>query len=177
MQLAYLHQREARGLPAAIDIAYPWVDERIVALTLPDTIIRPQNAMDCIIRELKNGDVDIMLGVFPTDTPEDLCPVAFDNKYRVTQYLDKVNGVDIYNTWGMAAWTPPFNKFMHAFIMDNIYLRQKEITLTEIFIAAQKENFRIRCQFFEKGVFFDIGKNTSLIKAIRALELPALTGC
>jgi len=172
--LAFLHQKQARGLPAALDVAYPWLRNCITVMVLPDTIFTPIDAVDVVVSAVRKGDADVVLAVFPTDHPEELCPVAFDEQRNAIQFFDKVKGVQLSNTWGLGAWTPHFGDFLHNFLREESPKRTNEITLAEVFSAALNQGISIRCQFFQCGVFYDIGNNSSLIRAIRAVELPIL---
>jgi glucose-1-phosphate thymidylyltransferase len=177
LALAYLHQREALGLPAALDVAFPWLHGRMTVMALPDTITYPLTSLRDILQELRsNRTADVVLGVFPTDNPEELCPVVVDDQCRLIQLFDKTKNINIRNTWGIAAWTSRFSEFMHTFLAKRPLTNGPEITLAEVFSAALGSGIEIRCRMFDEGLFFDIGKNKSLISAIRALELSPLSG-
>ncbi len=90
VDLAYLHQREVCGLPNALSCAYPWIRSSRVALLLPDTLIEPQDSIAQLLSFLETSGSDIVLGVFPTPHPEDLCPVEFDEQGRVTGSMTKM---------------------------------------------------------------------------------------
>lgn len=175
LPIAYLHQREALGLPAALDCAYPWVRGRVAVLALPDSIASPPDSARVILSALNQTDADVVLGVFPTEHPEDLCPVAVDDAGRVVGLFDKQPPQSsMRNTWGVAAWRPSFAEFMHSFLLDALPGRSDEVTLAEIFSAAMENGMTIRARVFENGAYWDIGKSTSFLDAIRAIELPML---
>ena len=132
VSLAYLHQRDVTGLPAAIDCVFPWSYCRISLLALPDTIVAPVDASRAILADLHGGAADVVLGVFPTDHPEDLCPVVFDGEGCVSALLDKQPGVEICNTWGLVAWRPSFAVFLHEFLQEKNPQRQMEMPLAEV---------------------------------------------
>lgn len=166
INLAYLHQRNVNGLPQAIDCAYPWTRDAISALVLPDTIIEPSDSVSRILHSLQNGTADVVLGVYPTDHPEDLCPVQYDENQRVVSLHDKCARNDsLLNTWGTAAWTPTFAEFLHDYVARVTVPAGRELTLAEILTAALKLGIRVDAVPFHQGRFWDIGKNSSLLKA------------
>lgn len=170
INLAYLHQQEVNGLPGAIDIAYNWVKDKISVLVLPDTIFCPTDAISYVLRMLRELDADLVLGVFPTQRAEDMCPVEFDDQCRVIALYDKVKGVQLKNTWGLAVWRPKFAEFLHCYYRDNYQSLEKEITLADVFTASIENRFKVFAYMFEDGFFWDVGKSSSFIEAREAVE-------
>lgn len=165
IHLAYLHQRNVNGLPQAIDCAYPWARSAISALVLPDTIVEPSDSVSQILDSLQGSAADVVLGVYPTDHPEDLCPVQYDDDLRVVSLHDKCARGKLLNTWGTAAWKPPFAEFLHDYVTRVTAPMGRELTLAEILTAALKQGIRVDAAPFSEGKFWDIGKNSSLVKA------------
>lgn len=171
LELAYLNQENAAGLPAAIDCAFPWIEGRQAALMLPDTVIEPAQCCGLALDELKRTGADVVLGVFPTDTPEDLCPVELDAAGRVTALHDKVIGVEVMNSWGLAVWQPRFSAFLHYALPALTPQKPRELTLAEVLRAALQASFDIRGLPIEGGRFRDLGTP----EALRRLA-PELSG-
>jgi glucose-1-phosphate thymidylyltransferase len=168
VELAYLHQREVAGLPGAVDCAYPWLEGSNVVLLLPDTLIEPRDCVASLLTELDNGTADVVLAVFETEHPGDLCPVEFDRSGKVSALYDKDSARGINNTWGLAVWNPRFTEFLHE------YLRgakgDTEVVLASVFLAAIKNDLCIHAIPIPGGRFIDIGRSASLIEAQRAME-------
>jgi glucose-1-phosphate thymidylyltransferase len=161
LHLAYLHQRNANGLPQAIDCAYPWARSAVSALVLPDTIVEPSDSVSRILDYLQESTADAVLGIYPTDHPEDR---------RVISLHDKCMHRNLLNTWGTAAWTPTFTEFLHDYLKRNAAPMGRELTLAEILVAALAQGLRVDAVPFSEGRFWDIGKNSSLVKARREFD-------
>jgi len=170
VNLAYLHQREINGLPFAIDCAYNWVKERTSVLLLPDTLLEPRDALRRAIAFLDKKKADVVLGVFPTDHPEELCSVDFDPDGRVRGLYDKDASRGIMNTWGFVVWSPAFTAHLHAFVNDVVNLPGRELTLADVITAALETRLSVFAFPIDGGKFMDIGKSSSLIEARQILE-------
>jgi glucose-1-phosphate thymidylyltransferase len=185
VELAYLHQREVVGLPTALDCATMWVRGQISALVLPDTIVEPRTAVRDLLLFREESEAEVVLGLFPTNHPEDLCPVEYDEGLRVIALHDKVRGCSIPNTWGLAVWTPAFMSLLHEVLRTGLPAG-RELSLSEVFAHAMASGLRVMALPISGGRFWDIGKNSSLINArceferldqlpVDLVEAPALT--
>ena len=116
LKLGYVYQAGSKGLPEAIDCVYPFIENKSVVLVFPDTIINPTVAISNMLQEFKSRDEDVVLGIFDTEYPSELCQVVYDKNYQVMELFDKDKIVRVKNTWGTAAWRPRFNQFLHEFI-------------------------------------------------------------
>lgn len=102
IRLGYIYQVEQKGLVDAIDCVYPFIDNKSVVLVFPDTIITPTTSLRPMLQEFKSRDEEVVLGIFRTESPADLCQVVYDRNHRVKQLFDKVKFTRVKNTWGMA---------------------------------------------------------------------------
>ena len=176
VELAYLHQRDVNGLPFAADCAYPWVRESICVLLLPDTLVEPSDAVRQAVTYLNQQSADVVLGIFPTDRPGDLCPVEFDEQGRVQGLYDKDASRGIMNTWGFVIWSPSFTEHLHAFLNNDTKLpsesgaQAREVTLAEVIAAAIERDLTVMALPIRNGKFIDIGKHSSLVEARLSLE-------
>jgi glucose-1-phosphate thymidylyltransferase len=112
VSVGYLYQEEARGLPHAVDIAYPWIGGRHVALVLPDTIVTPADALARLRARYLDTGADLALAVFPTEQAWRLGPVVMSGG-KVERVLDKPKGPAPANTWGAAIWGERFAALLH----------------------------------------------------------------
>jgi glucose-1-phosphate thymidylyltransferase len=112
VSVGYLYQEEARGLPHAVDIAYPWIGGRHVALVLPDTIVTPADALARLRTRYLDTGADLALAVFPTEQSWRLGPVVLSGG-KVERVLDKPRGPAPANTWGAAIWGERFAGLLH----------------------------------------------------------------
>ena len=177
MELAYLHQRDICGLPQAIDCAYPWIGDNNTALVLPDTMIEPRETVAILLDALRRSESDVVLGVFPTAHPGDLCPVEFDESGRVLGLYDKDATRGISNTWGVAVWTSGFTEYLHRYLNTGPSRRGTELALAEVFMAASREGLVVTALPVPNGRFVDIGRRSALLEGRKLIEgrMPAAT--
>lgn len=171
IRLAYLHQREVIGLPFAIDCAYGWIGDRTTALVLPDAIVEPRDAVKQLLELRRQRGAEVVLGVFPTERPQDLCPVRYDDRQRVVALYDKDrSGAGLQNTWGMAVWGPGFAEFLHRQLARATAPEGRELTLADLLAAAIADGMEVLALPVAGGKFWDIGKSSALIQARLELE-------
>lgn len=171
MDLAYLCQESARGMPAALDLAAPFLGDRTVGMGMPDTIVAPD---DCFSRLFDFHDAtgaDLSLGVFPTAKPETLAPVVIEpGSHRVLAVVDKPPVPPVANTWGIAAWSPVFSELLHGFVAEAGPEPGRELLLSDVFVAAVAAGLRVRALTFESGEFHDIGTPAGVVRARAQME-------
>lgn len=172
IRLAYLHQSEVIGLPFAIDCAHGWIGDRTAVLVLPDAIVEPRDAVRQLLRFKEQRGADVVLGVFPTDHPHDLCPVRYDDRQRVIALHDKdrFGAGGLRNTWGMAVWGPRFGEHLHRFLAGDTVPAGRELTLAEVLTAAIESGLDVLALPVTAGKFWDIGKSSSLMQARLEIE-------
>lgn len=161
LDLAYVHQAAATGLPGAVDCARAWTRDRTTALVMPDTIAAPATACGRALAELERSGADVVLGLFPTDRPEALCPVELDAAGRVTALHDKVAGIRLANTWGLVVWRPTFARFLHQ-ALAAIGEPGREVTLAEILTGALDAGLDLRGVAVPGGRYLDLGTPEAL---------------
>lgn len=159
--VAYVHRAEPRGLPDAIDAAWPWVADRPCALVLPDTVFEPRDALDRIARTLLTEGLDLVLAVFPTDRPHALGPVRHDSDGEVQAVLDKPSGPCPPNTWGAAAWSGRFGRWLHAHVDGDV-----DVPLGTWFDRARAAGMRVRAVPFPEGRYIDVGTARALAELL-----------
>jgi glucose-1-phosphate thymidylyltransferase len=161
------------GVPFTINQAFPFIKNRFVALGFPDILFRPENAYSIIINELlKQGEINIILGLFPTNRPDKCDMVVFDNDLNITNIIIKPTGkTTMKYSWLVAAWKPDFSAFLHDFVthelaaLDENNLNRLEYHMGHVFISAIKKGIKIKGILYDKGAFIDIGTPGDLIKA------------
>lgn len=171
LDLAYLCQEEAHGLPHALDLATPFVAGRTVCMGLPDTICAPQDCFAQLLDFHEARRADLSLGVFPTDQPQALAPVIIDpGSQRVLAIVDKPEHPPVSNTWGIAAWSPAFTELLHEFVATALRSPGPELLLTDVFVAAVAAGLRVHALTFESGEYYDIGTSAGVVRARQWLE-------
>lgn len=152
LSIAYVIQPEALGLALAVDAAFEWTTGCSVCLALPDTVFSPGDAIKTAKETLIRSDADLVLGVFPTSDPGQLGPVRIGAGGVVLEVLEKPVETDVYNTWGIAAWTPRFSLLLHELAPS---LQHRSIGLA--FHEAVKRGLNVLAVTFEAGSYSDLG--------------------
>jgi glucose-1-phosphate thymidylyltransferase len=169
ISLSYVMRNTPRGLADAVDAAYPWVRDYDVALTLPDTLLSPRDALRRMWREHLRTNSDVMMGVFPTSKPEELGPVRVAPDGRVTQVLDKPKITDLKNTWGLIIWSSRFSAFLHERVAAAAEGHQPNLGLTVQQAVDAGLNVRALC--FDEGEYLDIGTPEGLGRVVSDVGL------
>ncbi|MBM4417989.1 MAG: hypothetical protein FJ033_06725 [Chloroflexi bacterium] len=162
--IAYLCQSEPRGGAYAIDLARPWLPARhTVLFGFPDTIVEPASAFADLLGTHRATGADLSLGVFPTDHPETLSPVAIDGDRAVAIY-DKPTHTSLRNTWGIACWGPSVTALQKVVIEGAP--GGSELVPADLFVAAIQCGLNVRAHLFAQGGYFDVGTPRSLSEAL-----------
>ncbi|MDC0834533.1 sugar phosphate nucleotidyltransferase [Geitlerinema sp. CS-897] len=172
INIAYLHQKEPYGLSDAINKGFQWYKNSYVFLALPDTIFYPFHAIRAIREEILASQADLVLGVFPTSKPEQLGPVRFDSSGKAIEVLDKPKVSSVFNTWGIAGWSPTFSKLLNQYMA--ISLEAQKQPIGNIFNLAITRGLNVRTVFFKDGEYIDLGTPEGLAHVILNRELSGL---
>jgi glucose-1-phosphate thymidylyltransferase len=164
ISLCYVMRNVPRGLADAVDAAYPWVRGHDVGLTLPDTVLSPGDALHRLWCERQSSEADLVLGVFPTSTPEELGPVRVDLQGKVVEVLDKPKTTDLRNTWGLAVWSPRFTALLHEEV--RMAPEDAKPVLGAVFQRAVERGFSVRAAYFDTGSYLDVGTPEGLGKVV-----------
>jgi glucose-1-phosphate thymidylyltransferase len=170
IDLAYLHQRDPSGLAGAVDCAYSWIRNNLVALLLPDTVLEPRDTVTMLLSALHSSGSDLVLGVFPTSNPGELCPVQFDEQGRILGLFDKDSSHGIMNTWGAAVWKPAFSDFLHEHLQISRNNSSEEPPLSDIIMASSRMGLDARAIPIPGGRFIDVGQWPAIEKARQLIE-------
>jgi len=160
VSLAYVLRNVPRGLADALDATRAWTRDRDVCLALPDTLIAPADALARVVAELHASGADLVLGVFPTEHPEQLGPVRIAGDGSVVEILDKPAQTDVRNTWGLAAWSPRFTALLHEAVAAT-----SSVVLGDVFQRALATGLVVRAVAFPDGWFIDVGTPAGLAAA------------
>ncbi|MFC2076948.1 sugar phosphate nucleotidyltransferase, partial [candidate division KSB1 bacterium] len=156
VDIAYLYQAEPKGLPFALDLARPWIDQKTVVFGMPDTIIEPDDVFRRLLAAHNDNANDLTLGLFPTDTPSKFGMVSFDSSQKFSFTIDKPKESDLEYMWGIAAWGPGFTEFQGRYLKD-VHRSRWEAILGDVFNAAKESGLKIGCAPFADGKYMDIG--------------------
>jgi glucose-1-phosphate thymidylyltransferase len=161
LDIAYVQQTRAEGLAAAVALTAPWTKGSASCLLLPDTIVRPLDALKTMRAAFEARGADLVLGVFPTAKPKELGPVRFDAEMRVTEVQDKPAETDLANSWGMAIWGARFSEMIVA--------AAPNANLGLLFHQAAQNGLIVVACWFADGEFHDVGTPKGLAEALPVL--------
>lgn len=153
----FVEQKSPQGLAAAVALTVPAAQGCASCLLLPDTILRPFDALKIMRAAFESSGADLVLGVFPTARPRDLGPVRFDKEMRVTEVQDKPAETDLANTWGLAIWGRRFSDLLAA--------APPNANLGRLFHHAVTSGLHVTACWFAEGDFHDVGTPEGLARA------------
>jgi len=190
VDVGYLYQQDARGLPPALDLASPWCHGCHTVFALPDTIFEPRDALRTLRALYLDERADLALAIFPTPEPHRLGPVVLDGR-RVARVLDKPTVPPAANTWAAGIWNDSFTALLHdsarhdgarhdsarhdgnhAIVAEN----GREPVLGDVFERAIHEGMRVVGLEFRDGSFTDIGTPDGMRRCLSGTRPPALAG-
>ncbi|ABK44945.1 Nucleotidyl transferase [Magnetococcus marinus MC-1] len=170
VDIAYLFQQRLDGMPSAINLATPWMQDEVVLFGMPDTIIEPHDAFSQLLEYHLHEQADLTLGLFATDTPEKFGMVEMDGDNNVIFTVDKPKQSALQTMWGNACWSPSFSQLLSGYLQANPYLG-KELVLGDVFNLALEKGMRVKGLLFAEGRYLDIGTTHELDVAIRRFHL------
>lgn len=176
MSLGYLLMDLPHGSPYTLDQAYPFVQGCVVVLGFPDIIFEPADAYARLLERRRATDADVVLGLFPTDTPHTTDMVAVDAVGRVERIEVKPAQTTLHQSWMLAVWGPRFTEFLHAHLAEVERLRadpdparrpQREVYVGDVVQAAITGGLHVDSVAFPDGSALDVGTPESLVRAVR----------
>ena len=180
MRLAYVTVHVPFGVPFSLNQAYPFVTDAIIAMGFPDILFSPANAYAQLLNRLQTTEADVVLGLFPTDQPEKVGLVDFDQNGVVSGIYEKSQLTHLRYMWAIAVWRPSFTEFLHQFVETRlreligerspVLIKEMpaygETPIGDVIVGAIANNLRIEAIPFETGQYLDIGTPENLINAV-----------
>lgn len=180
MRLAYLTVHVPFGVPFSLNQAYPFVKDAIVAMGFPDILFSPSEAYVRLVSRLQNSQADVVLGLFPTDQPDKVGLVEFDQDGVVSSIYEKSSLTHLRYMWAIAVWRPSFTEFLHQFVearqvaligeQSPMLMKEMpaypETPIGDVIRDAIAHNLRVEAIPFETGQYLDIGTPENLINAV-----------
>jgi glucose-1-phosphate thymidylyltransferase len=159
--LAYIVTDPTEGTHQTIDLAYPFVKDKLVLLGFPDILFKPRNAHELLIEKQTQTDADVVLGLFKTDNHKKADMVEIDEQGRLRDIVIKPEETTLTDTWAVAVWTPAFTEYLHDFVGNKMKSGSKslnrEIFIGDVILQAHKEGMLVETVSFLDGKFIDIG--------------------
>lgn len=179
MALAYLMMGAPYGSPYTLDQAYPFVAGRRIALGFADILFEPADAYARLLMHQDRTGADVVLGLFPAQSPEKMDMVETDRRGRVREIHIKPRATALGLTWIIAVWSAAFTRFMHGHlgeILDAVRAgvyphadRPREPYVGDVLRAAIGAGMVVETVRFEQGWCLDIGTPEDLDRALRRL--------
>lgn len=173
VDVGYLCQQDARGLPPALDLASRWCHGCHTVFALPDTIFEPRDALRTLRALYLDERADVALAVFPTPEPHRLGPVVLNGR-RVARVLDKPTVPPAANTWAAGIWSDAFTSLLHDCSASAPDSGGREPVLGDVFERAIHEGMRVVGLEFRDGSFIDIGTPDGMRRCLAGTRAPAL---
>lgn len=164
-QIGYLYQERLDGMPSAINLAKPWIEDATVVFGMPDTIIRPANALKLLLKQHLESSAELSLGLFPTDRPHKFGMVEIDNDFNVLSTIDKPKNSQLTHMWGACCWSPAFTQLIDTFLVNQVMVR-KETVLGDVFDEALRKKMLVKGYPCNAGRYIDIGTSDELNTAL-----------
>ena len=156
------------------------MQDAIIALGFPDILVSPTDAYTRLIAHLQNSQADVVLGLFPTDQPDKVGLVDFDQEGVVLGIYEKSQLTHLRYMWAIAVWRPSFTEFLHQFVETKqkaligekspVLLKEfpayRETPIGDVMVSAIANNLRVEAVPFEAGHYLDIGTPENLVKAV-----------
>lgn len=180
MRLAYLTVHVPFGVPFSLNQAYSFVQDAIVIMGFPDILFSPADAYSRLVARLQTSQADVVLGLFPTEQPEKVGVVDFDDQGIVAGIYEKSQLTHLRYMWAIAAWRPSFTEFLHQFVENKrkaligdkspMLIKEMpdytETPIGDVMVSAIANNLRIEAIPFETGHYLDIGTPENLLNAV-----------
>jgi len=116
INLAYIVIDDSLGPPDTVDRAYPFIENRPIAFGFPDIVSGPDDLFVQLIDRQRTTAADLVLGLFPSPDCRLADMIDIDDDGRVRDVVLKPPTSALRYTWTSAVWTPPFTRYLHAFV-------------------------------------------------------------
>lgn len=169
VKIAYLSDKELRGMPYSINKAFPWIADSVVLFGMPDTIFKPKDAFSKLLHSFRKTTADLTLGLFPTDNPSLYGMVELGEFDQVKLIVDKPENTELEFMWGIACWGTSFSELLDKEIKKTIKSktnRSDELLMGDFFQGASDKGLIVNACFFKEGEYIDIGHPKNLENAV-----------
>jgi len=165
VNITYQIQEDKRGMPFALNLAYPWTKESVVFFGMPDTIFSPPGAYNLLLEKFIKTNADITLGLFPTSKPQKFGMVSFEIESGDFIYtIDKPDQSDLEFMWGIACWGPRFSELLLENV--NTHSSDTELVFGTVIQNAHNNGLKVNIVPFQDGEYIDIGTPDDLLNAM-----------
>ena len=165
------------GVPFSLNVAYPFIKDKIVCMGFPDILFKSKKVYNQLLTKLSsNADISIVLGVMPSNRPEKWDMIEYDSNNKIKRIVIKsTTEKSLKYGWFCAVWNSKFSDYLNSYIFD-LYkekssqeLKESEIYIGDVIRAAIKNHFNVESVIFEGGTCLDIGTPEDLLLANKFL--------
>jgi len=159
------------GVPETVALGLQDAGSQNVVFGFPDILFEPQSAYVDLIHKLENTSADVVLGLFPTNSPNKMDMVDLDEDGRIIRIDIKPTATSLTLTWILAVWQPTFSTYLTDLVHQRPGLLQELATgtgsvhLGHAFQTAMADGLALESVTFEHGRSLDIGTPDDLIRA------------
>ena len=141
----------------------------VIALGFPDVLFEPRDAFARMIDRRAETQADVVLGVFPSSTPERVDMVRLDDAQRVVEVVIKRPDHGLRHCWTLAVWTPTFTAYLLQRLRTDGHTAGAggEFQIGDVVQAAIDDGLHTEAVVFAEGLYLDVGTPQDLATARR----------
>ena len=168
---SYKMTQGTSGVPETVALGLQDAGTRRVVFGFPDILFEPKDAFVRMIDRLDNSNADVVLGLFPTESPGKMDMVRTDDEGRVLDIEIKPDTTALTLTWILAVWKPAFSAYLGDLLRNNPARLDELVTgtggghLGHVFQLAMADGMLIASESFVNGRSLDIGTPDDLARA------------
>jgi glucose-1-phosphate thymidylyltransferase len=167
VNISYIVQHPP-SMAHSIDLAYNWIKSHTVVMGMPDTIVSPNNSIEQLVKNHREGKAELSLGLFKTNNPRKFGMVKTDKDFNITYHEDKPSQTDATTMWGLAVWEPSFTHTLHESLQEP-RITEKEMALGDVFDIMLAQGKPCKAFPIDDGNYYDIGTYDDYKRAIMEL--------
>lgn len=173
LPLAYVVTRDSPNTPTTIDHARPFTRDARVLFGFPDVLFTPGDAFVRLIAHQDRSKADVVLGLFPTETPHKMDMVELDDAGRVEAIRIKSRQTASPFAWLIASWEGDFSAILHDYLSGRDAEKKsqekgRELYMGDVLLHGLEVGLRIEGVTFPDGTCTDIGTPSDLLNAVRS---------
>ena len=171
LNIRYHVTRGTSGVPETVALGLQGLTVDTVLFGFPDILFEPSDAFFRLRNRLHSGDADVVLGLFPTQTPSKMDMVEIDGLDRVVAIEIKPDSTALELTWITAAWRKSFTEYFLSMQQDTPErIRQRagpggDPHIGHVLQLAMDDGLVVTAVRFGDGRSLDIGTPEDLDRA------------
>lgn len=152
---------KSTGLAHALDTAYHLTSGKTVCFGMADTIMTPKNVFSFLL-EREEQDIDVIMGLYDTNHPENFGMVELDEGGTVLQIVDKPTQTELRYMWGLIVWGDVFSYHLHQCVANEPGIGFDKVMNLGISRGLKFNGVRI-----ENGTYTDLGTYDQIVELER----------